>query len=95
MNREANVTKRSKLPRSPLLPVVLSANGRIRPDWARINRREERHPEGAEYLEWREGTKRTLSLLGTTRPPRPSACACSSSIRFGHASVEVGMGCFH
>jgi hypothetical protein len=33
---------------------------RIRPDWVLVNGSEERHPEGAYYLESREGTKRTL-----------------------------------
>jgi hypothetical protein len=44
---------------------VLSANGRIRPDWVLVNGREERHPEGAYYLEWRQGTKRIRLSIGT------------------------------
>jgi hypothetical protein len=44
--------------------VVLSANGRIRPDWVLVNGREERHPEGAYYLEWREDAKRTRLSVG-------------------------------
>ncbi len=48
MNREVNVTKRVKtLQGLRSYPVVLSANGRIRPDWVLVNGREERHPEGA------------------------------------------------
>jgi integrase len=43
---------------------MLSANGRIRPDWAVVNGREERHPEGSYYLEWREGTKRVRLSIG-------------------------------
>jgi len=60
MNREVNLTKRVKtaqgLRYSP--PVALSANGRIKPDLVPINGKEERHPEGAYYLEWREKKKR-------------------------------------
>ena len=59
MNREVNCTKRVKTPQGlRYCPVVLSANGRIRPDWVLVNGKEERHPEGAYYLEWREETKR-------------------------------------
>ena len=55
MNREVSVTKRVKTPQGlRCCPVVLSANGRIRPDWVLVNGREERHPEGAYYLERRQ-----------------------------------------
>jgi len=65
VNREVNVTKRVKtLQGLRYCPVVLSANGRIRPDWVLVNGTEERHPEGAYYLEWREGTKRTRLSVG-------------------------------
>src|SRR5438270_13547628 len=65
MNREVNVTKRVKTPQGlRYCPVVLSANGRIRPDWVLVNGRDERHAEGAYYLEWLEGTKRTRLSVG-------------------------------
>ena|SRR6267154_115814 len=65
MNREVNATKRVKTPQGlRYCPVVLSANGRIRPDWVLINGKEERHPEGAYYLEWREETKRIRLSIG-------------------------------
>jgi integrase/recombinase XerD len=65
VNREVNVTKRVKTPQGlRYCPVVLSANGRIRPDWVLVNDGEERHPEGAYYLEWREGTKRVRLSIG-------------------------------
>lgn len=65
MNRDVNVTKRVKTPQGPrYCPVVLSANGRIRPDWVLVNGTEERHPEGSYYLEWREGTKRVRLSIG-------------------------------
>jgi integrase len=44
--------------------VVLSANGRVKPDVVRVNGSEERHPEGAYYLEWREGSKRVRLSVG-------------------------------
>jgi hypothetical protein len=35
--------------------MVLSSNGRVKPDVVLVNGTEELHPEGAYYLEWREG----------------------------------------
>ena len=58
-NREVNLTKRINTPGGMrYCPVVLSANGRVKPDVVFVNGKEERHPEGAYYLEWREGSKR-------------------------------------
>ncbi|MGA7630951.1 MAG: phage integrase SAM-like domain-containing protein, partial [Terriglobales bacterium] len=45
-------------------PVVLAANGRIRPDVVLVNGAPERHTEGAYYLEWREGSKRVRLSVG-------------------------------
>jgi integrase len=65
VNRDVNVTKRIKTPQGlRYCPVVLSANGRIRPDWVVVNGGEERHPEGSYYLEWREGAKRIRLSIG-------------------------------
>ena len=65
MNPDANVTKRVKTPQDlRYCPLVLSANGRIRPDWVLVNGKEERQPEGVYYLEWREGTNRTHLSVG-------------------------------
>jgi integrase/recombinase XerD len=43
---------------------VLSANGRVKPDVVLVNGKEERHPEEAYYLEWRDGTKRVRVSVG-------------------------------
>lgn len=43
---------------------MLSANGRIRPDWVLVNGKEERHAKDAYYLEWREKTKRVRLSIG-------------------------------
>jgi integrase/recombinase XerD len=65
LNREVNVTKRIKTAQGlRYCSVVLSANGRIKPDVVLVNGREERHPEGAYYLEWREGSKRIRLSIG-------------------------------
>ena len=62
MNRECNVTKRIQTSKGPrYCTVVLSANGRIKPDVVLVEDREERHPEGAYYISWYEG-KRLIRL---------------------------------
>jgi integrase/recombinase XerD len=64
-NREVNVTKRVRTARGPrYCAVAFSANGRIKPDVVLVNGREERHPEGAYYLEWRDGAKRIRLSVG-------------------------------
>jgi integrase len=45
-------------------PVVLSANGRVKPDVVFVNGKLEHHPEGAYYLEWRDGPKRVRISVG-------------------------------
>lgn len=65
MNREVNVTKRVRTASGlRYCPVVVSANGRIKPDVVLVNGNEEKHPEGAYYLEWREGSKRVRLSVG-------------------------------
>jgi len=46
-------------------PVVVGPNGRIKPDWVMVNDRQERHPEGAYYLDWNEDGKRRRMSVGT------------------------------
>jgi integrase/recombinase XerD len=65
MNRQVNVTKRVQTANgSRYCPAVLAANGRIKPNVVLVNGAEERHPEGAYYLEWREGEKRKRLSVG-------------------------------
>jgi hypothetical protein len=64
-NREVNLTKRVQTTQGMrYCRVVLSANGRVKPDVVLVNWREERHPEGAYYLEWYEGSKRIRLSVG-------------------------------
>jgi integrase/recombinase XerD len=64
-NREVNLTKRVQTPHGwRYCRIVLSANGRVKPDVVVVNGKEERHPEGAYYLEWREGSKRVRLSVG-------------------------------
>ena len=65
MNRECNLTKRVRLALGwRYCAVILSANGRVKPDVVLINGKPEKHSEGAYYLEWREGAKRVRLSVG-------------------------------
>ena len=64
-NREVNLTKRVQTPHGwRYCRVVLSPNGRVRPDLVIVNGKQETHKEGAYYLEWREGAKRVRLSVG-------------------------------
>jgi len=64
-NREVNLTKRVNTSQGlRYCRVVLSANGRVKPDVVLVDSKQERHPEGAYYLEWREGSKRRRLSVG-------------------------------
>jgi integrase len=64
-SREVNLTKRVQTIKGMrYCPVVLSPNGRVKPDFVLINRKPEKHPEGAYYLEWREIGKRVRLSVG-------------------------------
>jgi len=64
-SKEVNLTKRIQTSRGlRYCPVVLSANGRVKPDFVRVNGKPERHPEGAYYLEWRENGRRVRLSVG-------------------------------
>ena len=65
MNREVNVTKRVQTSRGTrYCPVILSGNGRIKPDAVLVNGKPEHHTEGSYYLEWHEGAKRVRLSVG-------------------------------
>ena len=64
-NLEVNLTKLVQTPLGPrYCPVVLSVNGRVKPDLVVVNAKEERHPEGSYYIEWRKGAKRIRRAVG-------------------------------
>src|SRR5438270_4579852 len=80
--REVNLTKRVQTPHGmPYCRVLLSANGRVKPDAVVVNGHEERHPEGAYYLEWREGSKRVRLSVGKD--------AADASARRLHKEAEL------
>ena len=64
-SKEVNLTKRVQTTKGPrYCPVVLSANGRVKPDWVIVNGQHQRHPEGAYYLEWRQNGRRVRLSVG-------------------------------
>ena len=65
MNRHVNLTKRVRTSKGlRFCPVVVSANGRLKPDYVLVGDRDERHTEGAYYLEWYECGRRVRRLVG-------------------------------
>src|SRR5208282_3256133 len=65
MNREVNLTKRIRTTNGMrFCPVVLSANGRVKPDVVLVNGKQETHREGAYYLDWRDGVRRVRLSVG-------------------------------
>ncbi|GAC1436684.1 MAG: hypothetical protein NVS1B11_21070 [Terriglobales bacterium] len=64
-NREVNLTKRVRTNKGlRYCRVAISANGRIKPDVVLVDGKPQHHPEGAYYLEWREGLKRVRLSVG-------------------------------
>jgi integrase/recombinase XerD len=64
-SKEVNLTKRVQTAHGlRYCPVVLAANGRVRPDMVVVNGHMERHLEGAYYLEWREHGRRVRLSVG-------------------------------
>ena len=62
---QVNLTKRIQTPSGlRYCPAVESANGRIKPHVVSVDGKEEKHPEGAYYIEWREHGKRKRLSVG-------------------------------
>jgi integrase/recombinase XerD len=65
MHREVNLTKRVQTDKGwRYCPVAMSANGRVKPDVVLVNGKEQKHPEGAYYIEWRDAGKRIRLSVG-------------------------------
>jgi hypothetical protein len=68
MNREVSVSKRVRTTKGlRYCPVVIAANGRIKPDYVLVNRTPERHPEGSYYISWYRGNR--LMRLSVGKDP--------------------------
>lgn len=56
---QVNITKRIDTPEGKRYCPVVGPNGRIKPDWVMVDGCQEKHPEGAYYLDWTEEGKRS------------------------------------
>jgi hypothetical protein len=66
MNLRVNLTKRISTPDGfRYCPVVMAANGRVKPGAVIVDGKEEKHPEGSYYIDWYEGDKRKRRSVGT------------------------------
>ncbi len=73
MNRECSVSKRVQTPQGlRYCPVILSGNGKIKPDAVLVNGKEERHSEGSYYISWYEGKRLMRLSVGTHATVRVS-----------------------
>jgi integrase len=69
MSIQVNLTKRVLIESATgsglrYCPVVFAKNGRVKPDVVWVNDAEERHPEGAYYIEWYSQSKRKRLSVG-------------------------------
>ena len=63
---DVNITKRIETPDCRrFCRVIFTPNGRIKPDCVEVDERQEKHPEGAYYLDWNEDGKRRRISVGT------------------------------
>ena len=63
---EVNITKRIDTPDGRrFCRVIFTPNGRIKPDWVEVDERQEKHPEGAYYLDWTEDGQRRRMAVGS------------------------------
>ena len=87
---QVNITKRIDTPEGKrYCPVVIGPNGRIKPDWVMVNDRQEKHPEGAYYLDWNEDGKRRRMSVGND-----AASAYNSRVRKQRELDATGSGLF-
>ena len=81
---EVNITKRIDTPDGRrFCPVIFSPNGRIKPDWVEVDERQEKHPEGAYYLDWTEDGQRRRMAVG------PDATAAYNSLKKKQSEFEA------
>jgi len=62
---QVNITKRIDTPEGKRYCPVVGPNGRIKPDLVMVDGCQEKHPEGAYYLDWTEDGKCTRVSVGT------------------------------
>ena len=89
-----NLTKYIQTTAGPrYCPAVISPNGRIKQDVVRVNGKEERHPEGAYYLDWRRNGKRVRLSVGKNAVDAQTQCQRKTfELNAAAAGVELVPG---
>jgi integrase len=65
MSPKVNLTKKVVIGTGKrFCPVMLSDNGRVKPDWVIVGNEPERHPEGTYYIDWTEDGRRHRASVG-------------------------------
>jgi NADPH:quinone reductase len=100
VNRQVNLTKRVKTESGlRYCPVVLAANGRIRPNYVLVDGKQEVHPEGAYYLEWRNGARRVyaefMRVPVRNVSPMPKSLSFAQAAAIPVASLTAFQALFH
>ena len=86
---QVNITKRIDTPEGRrFCPAILGAGGRVKPDWVMVNDRQERHPEGAYYLDWTEDGNRRRIAVGTDAT---AACNCRNRKQSELEAIAQGL----
>jgi hypothetical protein len=63
---DVNITKRIDTPDGRRFSkVIFTPDGCIKPDWVEVEERQEKHPEGAYYLDWTEDGQRRHMAVGS------------------------------
>lgn len=66
MNLRVNLTKRVSIAgKDRYCPVVISGNGRVKPDWVVVDGKEDKFPGGAYYIDWTIDGKRKRASVGS------------------------------
>ena len=80
-NRKVSVWKYVKVgDRWKYCKPVKGRNNKIKPHWALVDGKPERHPEGNFYISYREGTKKVWKKIGPTPSDAVNAAAIEKSI---------------
>lgn len=65
MSAKVNLTMRVQVDgKDRYAPVVIAANGRVKPDWVVIGDQELRYPEGHYYIDWTDNGRRKRQSVG-------------------------------
>jgi integrase/recombinase XerD len=83
-----NINKRIRIgDKHVFAPVVMTANGRVKPDYVLIGGKPEKHTKGRYYIDWTEGGRRKRKSVGTD-----AAFALAAKLRKSAEIAATGHG---